>query len=426
MLHAVRTSRRGFFLVVVAVSVLTADSVLTAQTRSRGGKQAAPARTEGPADYRSRNFLVHTDLQPKEAEELLIRLETMLGLVSRYWGRPNRKTIECYVVKDLKKWPPGSIDPEGAAKIAAQAGVTKSVTLLRGGRAVDATAVVYAYADRGVPQHEAVHAYCAQAFGDTGPVWYSEGMAEMGQYWRKDNKTVQVDEYVEKYLQDSEPKSLNAIVNGEEFTGDSWQNYAWRWALCHMLATSPNYSDRFRTLGLGILQQKPNATFENVYGAMAKEISFEYLFFLEHMKNGYRADLCAWDWKTKYKSPRGRSTLVSRIEAGKGWQASRVLLHKDQEYDFAVDGKWKIAKDGKSLTADGDSDGAGKLMGVVFNDYELSEPFELGAYGTFKAPSDGNLLLRSKDDWGALGDNTGRVTVRVRTHDADSPLPKPE
>ena len=62
-----------------------------------------------PRDVRSRNFVLHTDLNDKDAEELLERLETMLKLISSYWGQPNRKIIECYVVKDLKNWPPNSL-----------------------------------------------------------------------------------------------------------------------------------------------------------------------------------------------------------------------------------------------------------------------------------------------------------------------------
>ncbi len=37
-----------------------------------------------PRDVRSRNFLLHTDLNDKDAEELLDRLENMLKLISAY------------------------------------------------------------------------------------------------------------------------------------------------------------------------------------------------------------------------------------------------------------------------------------------------------------------------------------------------------
>ena len=40
---------------------------------------------------------------------------------------------------------------------------------------------MYACEDHAIVQHEAFHAFCAQTFGGLGPVWYAEGMAEMGQ-----------------------------------------------------------------------------------------------------------------------------------------------------------------------------------------------------------------------------------------------------
>src|SRR5688572_22489118 len=82
---------------------------LNAQTR----KTEAPAGT--PADYRSQNFILHTDLSSAEAKELLSRLETMLGLVSKYWGRPCSGQIECYVVKNLGNWSGKKLDPDGLA-----------------------------------------------------------------------------------------------------------------------------------------------------------------------------------------------------------------------------------------------------------------------------------------------------------------------
>ena len=68
---------------------------------------------------------------------------------------------------------------------------------------------MYAVADRGTPQHEAVHAYCGQNFGRTGPVWYSEGMAEMGQYWRVGESRVHCHPQAVKFLRRSKPKTLN-------------------------------------------------------------------------------------------------------------------------------------------------------------------------------------------------------------------------
>jgi len=417
-----RPSQRLAAGVVVLTAIGLAMSPAAGQTKREKSKPAAPVA--GPADFRSQNFYVHTDLEPKEAQELLERLETMLAIISSYWARPCSGVIECYVVKDLEKWPQGLLPEDGLPHIEAGAGVTITSTL-SSGAATLAKSVVYAVADRGTPQHEAVHAYCGQTFGTTGPVWYSEGMAEMGQYWHKDEfsknakvfQSVHIHDVVLEYLRESEPKSLNEIVNGQEFTGDSWQNYAWRWALCHLLANNVNYAPKFRPLGLALLKKEPTS-FEAVYGDMANEIMFEYRFFLKHLEQGYRVDLCSWDWNRKFRAPKGSATVAAKIKADRGWQPSGVIVTSGVEYEYKTAGTWQTAEDAKPVSADGaqTDDGAGRLMGVVMNveKFELGEPFELGADGSFSAPSDGQLYLRCRDKWGALADNKGTLTIKLK------------
>lgn len=379
-----------------------------AQERSRSADR--PAESGPPRDFSSAHFFVHTDLPAEEANELLKRLETMLGLISEYWGRRPSGIIECYVVRDLKNWPADSLHPIGRAKIEQDAGVTLSVTATDGKR-FRAKAVVYAIADHGTPQHEAVHAYCAQTFGTTGPTWYSEGMAEMGQYWVKDERAVNADLVVVRYLRESPPRSLLEIVDPADVPG-GWQDYAWRWALCHLLANNSNYSSRFRPLGLGMLTQQP-VSFEKVYDAMADEISFEYLFFLKHVDRGYRVDLCEWDWKKRFRGLTSRA-ISARVVANRGWQGTSAKLSAGEQYQYSATGAWKLGKDEEAVDADGSGDGRGRLVGVLMNEFELGEPFDLGSQGEFTAENDGNLYVRCNDEWNALADNDGRMVVKLK------------
>jgi hypothetical protein len=418
--------RRSFhltgWLLLVSAALFAFSSPAAAQSKRDKAKDDSPA---GPTDYRSEHFFVHTDLAPDDAKDLLGRLETMLSLISGYWARPCAGVIECYVVKDLANWPGSAIPEEGLAHIQAGAGVTITSTLTSGAGFL-ARAVVYAVADRGTPQHEAVHAYCGQTFGTSGPVWYSEGMAEMGQYWRKDDKSVHVHDVVIDYLRASPPKSLNEIVNGKEFTGDSWQNYAWRWALCHLLANNTNYAAKFRPLGLALLKKEPTS-FEAVYGDMAEEIVFEYCFFLKHLEQGFRTDLCSWDWKRKFRFPKGSTAVTAKIRADRGWQPSGVLVTSGTDYEYTATGTWQTQKEGSALSADGDeADGIGRLMGAVMTDtdgknFQLGEPLELGSKGSFTAPTDGKLYLRCGDHWGQLSDNKGTLTVKLKAAKRKTP-----
>lgn len=416
---------RLFLCLLTACTLFASVEANAADTKTKAparGKKAAPVTTgSGPQDYSSRNFLLHTDLTAEEAKELLQRLETMIAQVGKYWGKANGQQIEMFVAKDIGSWPTGFFPPEAVDSLTTGGGLTMSqtrsmVNTLTGKKIgnIAAKSIVYAVADRGTPQHEAVHAYCHQTFGTTGPTWFAEGIAEIGQYWRDKDYSVQIHPEVLKYLQTNEPRALADIVDSRERTGDSWQNYAWRWALCHMLAYNPNYGDRFRPLGLQILAEQPNATFQSVYGPMAPEIAFEYRFFLDHMDNGFRVDLCRWDWKTKAIGLRGSANVQAKVEAARGWQSSRLLAKEGQSYEYTATGDWSVEKDGEKLTADGDANGKGKLIGVMFDDFKLSEPFPLGTTGRWSAPSDGVLFVRCEDEWNALADNTGTVTLKIK------------
>ncbi len=393
---------------------VASDIPASAQSsRAKVPKLEIRVEAGNPPLYRTRNFAVKTDIPEDEARDLLGRLETMLVLISKYWGRPNTQSIDMYVVRDVAQWPAGSLAPEGLDHIAAGGGVTLGQTQQNAltGEILASRAVVYAVADRGTPQHEAVHAYCMLNFGRTGPVWYSEGMAEMGQYWVDKDPAVHCHPEVVKYLKSEAPKQLTEITDLSQMTGDSWQNYAWRWALCHLLANNPNYAPRFHPLGMALLNGQ-RSSFEEVYGPMAKEISFEYVLFLKNFDLGYRADLCGWDWKAKFSGVLTRP-LTAKIKAAAGWQPARLFVKAGETYSYSTKGEWALAKDGEKVSAAGDKDGKGRLEGAIFHDYQLSDPIELSDIGTFTAPVEGKLFLRCRDSWAELGDNTGEVSVKL-------------
>ncbi len=365
----------------------------------------APAR---PRDVRSAHFLLHTDISQRQAHILLDKLETMYGLLVKYFGRRPRQPIRCFVVRQLSQWPADAFPPEARLKIARGEGLTIHRRL---GDQVQA--VVYSCDKHSVVQHEAVHAFCALAFGSTGPTWYAEGIAELGSYWKPNQRAVDVPPIVITYLKTSRPKTLAEIVAPGQITGDSWQAYAWRWALCHLLMNNPNYAPRFRALGIGLMSGRRGVSFQSVYGPVARQIAFEYDFFVRHVDNGFRADLAAWDWKTRFRPLRSGSRRTVTVKAQAGWQATGVLVQAGQTYRYQAAGTWRIDAL-EPLDADGRPDGAGRLVGVLFDQYRLSEPFELGREGTWTAPASGQLFVRCRDSWTALGDNSGQVVLTIR------------
>jgi len=438
---------------VLCLTLGTSGAPVQAQTSSP--RTVVPDTPVPPAavpppyiDYSSKHFLVHTDLPREEALALVERLEATLGVVAVYWDRPSRRVIECYVVHDLAQWPDSALPhPLARILVGGVGGGTIGTPEQNGGRTT-LKAQVYASTQPGIAEHETVHAYCTQAFGAAGPDWYKEGMAELAYYGRERRDGVGCPQVVIDGLRQGQLRSLNDIVNRGRFTGalaksvddllsrnertegagtqvplalwtaehgdvvkEARQAYHWSWALCHMLCHNPNYASRFRALGRAYLTSHPS-TFEQHFGAVAREISFEYRFFVKHIDVGYRVDLCAWDWKTRFREFDRHDARSARVHANRGYQASGLLLSKGRRYRFRGTGQWTTAPDRPASSASGDAEGRGKLVGAVMHEHELGDWFELGAEGQFTAAGDGKLYLRCEDAWNELADNEGAVTVR--------------
>ncbi len=374
-------------------------------------KYAHLSRTPmNPRIIRSQNFIFMSDISELDARVLLEKLETMHSLLGGYFRAKPSTIIEGFIVEDITRWPDNILhEPAGIAKIREGAGICFSSSNGNNRRAV-----IYSCADHGVVQHESTHGFCSLTFGSTGPTWLAEGIAELGQYWRLGDNQVNLPTTVIDYLQNSQPKGLLEIAIPGRAPAGNWQDYAWRWALCQLLSNNPNYSGRFKPLAISLMQQQPMVSFEQTYGDIAAQISFEYDFFLKHLQNGYRNDLCAWQWNKQFARLNGTRQFKVKVLAKYGWQASGLVLEKGKAYDIAAVGKWSLTPDEKEVTASGDDRGNGSLMGVIFSDFELSTEFELGARASFPAPQDGLLFVRCKDNFSTLHDNSGELEVYMR------------
>lgn len=377
------------------------------------GSSNGLAHAQQPTIYKSKNFVIKTDLPKDKADELLKKLETMLALVSKYFAVPNRKAIECIVVADLRNWPNGSIESSGLESIRRGGGVTNMRGRIRGNR-TQIQVSVFSVAKQTTVQHEAVHAYCYQAFGTCGPQWYAEGMAEMGAYWVEGKTEVTAPRYVTEYLRRSPPRSIKEIVAGKTGMVGSWQNYTWRWALCHVLANNKNYSKKFYPLGMSMLTRK-KGSFSGTYGNVEKELEFEYRFFLKHVQPGFDVARCSWDWRSARKMKVGAKPKSTSVDADRGWQSLRVEVEAGATYRFSTKGDWKVNEESGRITADGDGSRhrLGLLEAVTMDDYKLEAPFALGKSGEFTARESGDLYARCRDDWSGLSNNSGRIDVTI-------------
>ena len=188
--------------------------------------------------------------------------------------------------------------------------------------------------------------------------------------------------------------------------------YLQSWALCYMLLHNPNYASRFRLLSQKQVLSNEDG-FSAIFASMQNEVAFEYAFFLRNIGNGYRVDLCSWDWNKKFHVLQSGESISTCIEAKKGYQASGLTITAGNNYRYEAAGTWSTSAKNGLTEAGGKSDGRGQLVGIVMNNFELSDPILFGTHGTFEAPASGNLYFCCSDAWNEIHDNIGQIVVRM-------------
>jgi hypothetical protein len=448
------SGRIGVGMSAITCRILALGLVLIAMGRLPAIAEDAPhgqrQAEAGHADrriVRSSHFAIRTDLPEAEAAEALQRMEAILKFAARYWGREPRGQIKCIIARDLENWSDGELPHSlarvwiggvGGATISEMAGV---------GRSARVKSTVYANDQPGVIEHEIVHAYCSQAFGTSGPVWYKEGMAEFAAFGHERTAGVRCDPRLIHVLRHGKRLSIEQIIRSDlhverlrdsmtamlanrtdvnrHVALDAWRDsdsedvhrakraYLWCWSLCHMLENNPNYRERFRRLGNNFLRRKRDS-FQRAFEEVMDQLAFEYAFFLDHVDIGYRVDLCHWDWDRQFRDCFEWDAPHATVAAARGYQPSGLTVMGGQRWQYRTVGTWGTSKSTAPVNADGNHGGEGRLTGVVLNNYRLSQPFALGSRGEFVVPVSGDLYLRCGEEWNRLADNRGQVEVWLR------------
>ena len=399
--------------------------------------------------FRSRHIRLHTDVDSARALVRLRRMEDVLELASKYWGRPLPGTIDALLVEHPDRWPSADLRLPQARVVLEQIGGGTSVGPAPPscGRHVKLQTVVFATTAAGIAEHEMVHAYCLQTFGSGGPDWYREGMAEVLAASSDERRSLCRAETLQ-LLQQSNAISLQQVVARSQFTRSLYQSvqrldslpgettsrvafaptawspadqhtlnqtrlaYAESWALCHLLYHNPNFQQSFRRLGQRLLGGHP-VPLEQTLRPLTDEIDFELKRLQEHLADGYRVDLCRWPWEATFRTLEVDASVSLRVPARGGFQATQILIAPDQEYRVKSAGQWFLGARAEPLDGDGNASGWGSIEGAILDDFRLSPTVDLGRDCAFVPLQSGKLYLRCRDRWNELTDNRGELLVRL-------------
>jgi hypothetical protein len=397
-----------------------------------------PAGTGTLNIRRSRHLLIHTDLNGRDSQQLISRLEAKLRIVSRYWAQPLSSPIECFIVDNTDLLPLTGNGKENASM------------LLRkiGGYAVrgpNGKPLLLANDTAGIAEHELIHAYCMSAFRSSGPDWYREGMAcYFSQRWNA-RSAVHCDEPTMEFIRNSEYRSIREIVENTKFTAGiasslnramlsnsttgarvGWDSqgdrelkkaieaYRWSWALCQFLAANKNYSADFRRLGLAYLNGN-TPQFDDYFAGNRKKLEAEFREFTTHVCDDYRVDLCRWDFEITGDALEVSEKTIARVQASLGWQSSKAHVAAGSSYRLTAAGKWQFSKSSKpvSVAKPLNSPRKGSVVAAILHRGKLSEPFLVHSQTSITPMHSGLLVLRCNEPWDAIGDNQGTVGVRI-------------
>lgn len=355
--------------------------------------------TARPRDVKLKNFDLRTDISPLQAKILGTKLENMHKVVYRYFKKRPDDRIQCKIVANATNWvneTSSRATPRNSGMMSVDSGDNHNEVL-----------------------RAAYEAFCKSTFNSNGPRWYCRGMSLMATSWELSDKRVSVAPEIVAYLKSNPPSSLNSVISdtGSFFSSagrpeNAWKDDAGCWALCYMMIHNANYANDFRSLGINMMSGDPE-TFELRFDTKMSEINFEFRQFLKNFDVGYREDLCQWQWKVTPSKLFGSDMVSTDVDARAGWQATKVELVAGQTYEYVAKGEWQTDPEFETSTASG-LNGQGRLVGAIFEDYQLSETIRLGERGKFVAETDGQLYLRCDDKWNQIEDNKGRLKVYVR------------
>lgn len=289
--------------------------------------------------------------------------------------------------------------------------------------------------------HEGVHCFMFTVFGNAGPPWYMEGLAEYLGTHRLENGRLMMgympknrDEVPEwgrvRIIQDAVAQRralrLKSVIELPPTAHRETGPYAWCWAAVTLLDRHPRYRDRFHQLIKWVAKPDFNERFYKLFEPDWQELCEEWQLLVANMEYGYDVERCAVDFTPgkPLASAGGKATVA----ADRGWQNSGVRLEAGHTYQLTASGRYQVASQPKVWWCEPGGVSIryyqgrplGMLLAAVRPDHPepnsttaLLRPKAIGLGATLTPQESGTLFLKINDSAGELDDNAGMVAVQI-------------
>jgi hypothetical protein len=294
--------------------------------------------------------------------------------------------------------------------------------------------------------HEGTHWFMNRKYGDHGPPWLMEGIAEwMGtHHWDGKKLTMGIipktrEEVpywgrialVQEQLAEGIAPTLETILQYDSRAHQDVDAYAWSWTAIVFLLNHPSTKDDMKAL-FKLKEMKSDQTLSKMLLKRMKPamplIRQEWNAMVTELEYGYDPSRGMMKFTREAKWIEKAPAKIN-VVANQSWQSSGIRVNEgdilviDATGEFAV-GKtskpWKCFATGVTLEYYR-GEPLGKLMLAladgINNDQTHTQPIEaipVGDHLEITAPRAGELHFRINESNGGLADNAGQLTVSIR------------
>ncbi|MGL6194600.1 MAG: hypothetical protein ACRC2T_07220, partial [Thermoguttaceae bacterium] len=210
--------------------------------------------------------------------------------------------------------------------------------------------------------HEGVHALMYKHFGNKGPRWYMEGMAELLAthkydaksntvllpYFPEDRDSVPLwgrIKLVKEFTKKNEPLPIDAILKLRIDDADDTLSYAWSWAIAAFVNEHPLYIDILPKIAQDLSKPDFNEKFlAQIEQIETGRVTLDWHDYVKNIEYGYDFPRAAIDSAEQGKWLTNKTQEIT-VDTTRGWQNSGIAVEKGKTYTFTASGKFQVAKE---------------------------------------------------------------------------------
>jgi hypothetical protein len=203
------------------------------------------------------------------------------------------------------------------------------------------------------------------------------------------------------------------------------RSYAWCWAAAAFFDHQAEYQPRFRQLARRAGDADFPRQFNNAFADDWSAILGQWQLFIANLDYGYDFERNAV--ALQQGKPLAADGATVEIAADRSWQSSGVRLEAGKKYRLRAQGRYQVAQNPRPWWCEpggvtieyyrGHPLGV-LLAGVCEDDASmagLTSSIVVGAAATIDALRNGTLYLRVNDSAGSLSDNSGTLSVEIKS-----------